>query len=221
MGTRRTPLKPLMCTNGEKSNAHKTPPSVGSVLELVLAHERPRSELDAELYRVAGPRHTTPAEIVSEIGAFLAGGRWNPSGEMKVVYLSQEPETALKESLEHFRYHGLPISSALPKVTVAVRAALDKTLDLTDLDTSDTLPISIAELLAEDWRAMMAKNTEPASQAVGWAAFATGIQGLKVPSKPDRNGVNILVFPENLTSECRLEVMNASELDKLGKPLIE
>ena len=76
-----------------------------------------------ETYRVAGPRHTTAAEIVSGEGAHLGGGRWNPVGQMKVVYLSRDPETAMKEALEHFRYHALPISAALPKVIVAVRAS--------------------------------------------------------------------------------------------------
>jgi RES domain-containing protein len=174
--------------------------------------------LDAELYRVAGPRHTTAKDIVSGTGAFLAGGRWNPVGEMKVVYLSQEPETATKEALEHFRYHGLPISSALPKVMVAVRVAIERLLDLTNPEISASLPMSMTELLAEDWRAFMSRNREPASQAVGWAAYTAGFQGLQVPSKADAHGVNVLVFPENLTKTCRLEVMNADELDKLGRP---
>ena len=175
--------------------------------------------LEAELYRVAGPRHTTAEDIVSGIGASLAGGRWNPVGEMKVVYLSQEPETATKEALEHFRYHRLPISSALPKVMVAVSAKIELLLDLSNPTLSGDLPVSISELVAEDWRALMSRGVESASQAVGWAAYAAGFQGLKVPSKPDPNGANVLVFPESLTSTCRLEVMNADELDKLGRPM--
>lgn len=132
---------------------------------------------ETELYRVAGPRHTTAEAIVSGMGAFLAGGRWNPPGEMKVVYMSREPETATKESLEHFRYHGLPISSALPKVMVAVRVKVERLLDLTDAVNSGELPISMAELVAEDWRALMSRNVEPASQTLGWAAFAAVSRG--------------------------------------------
>ncbi len=173
-------------------------------------------EVDIEAYRVAGPRHTTPKEIVSGMGAYLAGGRWNPVGEMNVVYLSLEPETATKESLEHFRYYGLPISTALPKVIVAVRVKIERSLDLTDPAISAELPIPIRELLAEDWRAMLAKDVEPASQVVGWAAFAAGFQGLRVPSKPDPTGTNLLVFPELLVKGNQLEVLNTDELDKLG-----
>src|SRR5262245_64156948 len=174
--------------------------------------------VDGEFYRVAGPRYTTADDIVSGMGAFIAGGRWNPIGEMKVVYLSQEPETAMTEALEHFRYHLLPISQALPKVMVAVAVRIDRLLDLTDPAVVAGLPIPMAELLAEDWRALMATKVEPGSQAVGWATFAAGFQGLKVPSKPAPDGINLLVFPENVTRQCRLEVLNASDLEKLGKP---
>src|SRR5262245_52916485 len=150
------------------------------------------------------------------MGAYLAGGRWNPVGQMKVVYLSQEPETATKEALEHFRYHALPISGALPKVIVAVRVKIERSLDLTDPAVAIGFPIPIPELLAEDWRAMMAKDMESASQAVGWAAFAAGFQGVKVPSKPDPTGTNLLIFPELLVKGNVLEVLNASGLDILG-----
>jgi RES domain-containing protein len=184
------------------------------------SHKRSLAQpFEAELYRVAGPRHTTPEDIVSGIGAFLAGGRWNPVGEMKVVYLSQDPETATKEALEHFRYHALPISSALPKVIVAVSVKVERLLDLTPAALSKDLPVSLPELLAEDWRALMSKNMESASQALGWAAYAAGFQGIKVPSKPDPNGANVLVFRESLTKQCRLEVMKAADLDKLGRPM--
>lgn len=175
-------------------------------------------EFEAELFRVAGPRHTSAKEIVSGIGAFRAGGRWNPIGVMNVVYLSVEPETAMRESLEHFRYNRLPVSKAFPKVTVSVAVKVGKMLDLTNPDLASRLPISLSELMSEDWRALVSRGTQPGSQAVGVACFQAGIQAVQVPSKPDPNGANILVFPETLTGEDRLEVTNADQLDKLGKP---
>ncbi len=123
----------------------------------------------------------------------------------------------MKEALEHFRYHGLPISSGLPKVTIAVHVTIERLLDLTTPALSAGLPIPMPELVAEDWRALTAKGMESASQSLGWAAFAAGFQGLMVPSRPDPQGVNVLVFPESFTKACRLEVMNASELDRLGR----
>jgi hypothetical protein len=77
----------------------------------------------------------------------------------------------------------------------------------------------MSELVAADWRALMSRNVESASQTLGRVAYAAGLQGLKVPSRPDPKGINVLVFPENLTMACRLEVMNADELDNLGRPM--
>jgi RES domain-containing protein len=185
-------------------------PRSAELLSWLNRRKQSAKPLAGEYYRVAGPRHTTAGEIVSGVGAFIAGGRWNPIGEMKVVYLSKEPETALRESLASFRYHNLPISDALPKITVAVAVKLERVLNLSKHAT-------VTEFLGEDWRALMARGVEAGSQALGWAAFAAGLQGLIVPSKPDPTGVNLIVFPENLTRRCRLEVMNAAELDKLGK----
>lgn len=167
---------------------------------------------------MAGPRHTTAKDIVSGIGAAIAGGRWNPIGEMNVVYLSEEPDTATKESLEHFRYYGLPVTDALPKVLVAVAVRVERLLDLTDPAPADGIPIPLPELLAEDWRAVLARGLEPGSQAAGWAAYAAGFQGLKVPSKPDPPKANVLVFPENLVKGCRLEVLHPDRLENLGRP---
>lgn len=175
------------------------------------------SPLNDVFYRVAGPRHTTAADIVSGIGARKAGGRWNAAGEMRVVYLSRKPETALSEALAHYRYFNLPVSDAMPKVVVSVLARLDRVLNLSRSDVSGEMPEWMSECLAEDWRALNARSTESASQAIGWAAYSTNLQGLLVPSKAVPDDINLLVFPENLSTKSRLDVQNADELDKLGK----
>ena len=40
---------------------------------------------------------------------------------------------------------------------------------------------------------------------------------MKIPSKPDPTGTNFLIFPELLVKGNQLEVLNADELDKLGR----
>lgn len=123
----------------------------------------------------------------------------------------------MSEALEHFRYYNLPDAEGLPKVVVSVDVALDDVLDLRagflDADSRKL----IAEFLAEDWRALNARSEESASQAFGRASFANGLQGIIVPSKPARNGANLLVFPDTLSRNHCLEVQNAHELDRLGK----
>jgi RES domain-containing protein len=180
----------------------------------------PRAEpLAEDLYRVAGPRHTTAMEIVSGIGAFFSGGRWNPKHVMKVVYLSKTPETATYEANEHFRHYRLPLTDGLPKVQVAVRVEVGRILDLTKRSITRSLPEPMKSLLAEDWRAIMARGDESTTQALGRAAFHAGLQGLVVKSKPDTRGKNVLIFPESLTTQDVLSVLNPDLLDGLGKPV--
>ncbi len=174
--------------------------------------------LTANYFRAAGPQFTTAAEIVSGVGASLGGGRWNPPGVMRVVYLSREPETALREANEDFRYHGLPVLNGFPKVIVAIELVLGSVLDLTAATAFETLPGGAAALLAEDWRAVVARGHEATTQAFGRASFASGLHGVLLPSKPEPGGVNLIVFPARLTKKWRVTVLNAAELDKLGSP---
>jgi RES domain-containing protein len=173
--------------------------------------------LSGEFYRVAGPRHTTAKDIISGIGAYIAGGRWNPPEVMNVVYLSRDSETALREANEHFRYFNLPVWQGMPRVVVAVRADIESVLDLTTTEAARILPESMKSLLAEDWRAIMDRGDESTTQAIGRIAYQAGIQAILVPSKPDPNGINLLAFPGLLTRKLQLEVLNADALDKLGR----
>jgi RES domain-containing protein len=179
------------------------------------SHAKP---LLGEYYRVAGPRYTTAKEIISGTGAFIAGGRWNPPDVMNVVYVSDESETALREANEHFRYHNLPVWTGMPRVIVAVRATLGAVLDFTADEVAAALPEPMNSLLAEDWRAIMSRGNEATTQAMGRAAFGAGLEGLLVPSKPDATHVNLMVFPRCFAKSSKLEVLNADELDKLGRP---
>ena len=111
--------------------ALKQHPRSADFLKWFTTNKKEATPLEDIFFRVAGPRHTTAAEIVSGIGAQKAGGRWNPIGEMRVVYLSREAETALREAFEHYRYFNLPVSQALPKVVVSVAVKLERVLDLT------------------------------------------------------------------------------------------
>jgi RES domain-containing protein len=173
--------------------------------------------LEGSFFRVAGPRHTSAEAVLSGIGAKKAGGRWNPREAFLAVYMSREPETALREANEHYRHYKLPLSQATPRVVVAVELKLEKVLDLTDAGVVTGLPVRLEDLLAEDWREIMTTGAESASQALGRAAFEAGLQGLLIPSKPDPTGQNLIVFRENLAESCRFHLVNADELDKLGR----
>jgi RES domain-containing protein len=82
------------------------------------------------VYRSASPRYATNDDLLTGVDSGIAGGRWNPPKSFPTVYSSLDPHTALDEVLAHFRYLGFPIESAMPRVTVSVRARLARGLDL-------------------------------------------------------------------------------------------
>ena len=168
-------------------------------------------------YRVAGPRYTTPQQIVDGVGAFKAGGRWNPPGVMNAVYFSQQAETALREANAHREYFGLPVWQGMPKVIVAVQLDVGSVLNLTDPSVEAALPEQFPNLLAEDWRAIMDRGDEATTQAMGRAAHGVGLAGLIVRSRVEQAGINVIVFPDHLTKSCELRVLEPDLLKMLGK----
>jgi RES domain-containing protein len=106
----------------------------------------------------------------------------------------------------------------MPKVIVTVAVDAPAVLDLTDRVLQATMPIPMSALLAEDWRAAMSAGREAAPQAFGRAAFAAKLSGLVVPSKPHRDGVNVLVFPQRLVKGDVLRVLEPDLLENIGKP---
>ncbi|QVL32369.1 RES domain-containing protein [Telmatocola sphagniphila] len=95
--------------------------------------------LNSEFFRVVGPRYTTPKEILSGMGSYLGGGRWNPLQVMKVLYLSADPITAMHEAKENYRYYKLRLAQEMPKVTVAIKVKVESILNLANLDLTDIL----------------------------------------------------------------------------------
>jgi RES domain-containing protein len=108
------------------------------------------SPVAGTFFRVAGPRHTSAAAIVSGVGGYKANGRWCRRGVTNLLYLSVAPETAMHESNAWARRHSLPLWSQMPKVTVAIEVEAEKLLDLTSAPVVSTLPVAINLLMDED-----------------------------------------------------------------------
>jgi len=174
--------------------------------------------IGAELFRTVGPRYTAPAEIESGIGGYRANGRWCRLKIARILYLSVEPETALRESNEHARRRNLPLWGQMPKVVIAMRVDANLILDLNDSAVIASLPVSMPQLFG-DWRSDNQMGGESISQALGRAAVATGWNGLRVPSAVDPSGVNIVLFNPN-SSGATARVLNPELLEKLGEPTI-
>lgn len=164
------------------------------------------------VYRSATPRYANKDDLLTGMGSRSAGARWNPPRSFRTVYMSLDPHTALDEVLAHFRHYGIPIESAMPRVTVAVRVTLVRVLDLNDAPTRSTLRVSARRIVHEPWREEQEAGREALTQAIGRLAQELGWEAMLVPAAARRGGVNLILFPDNLARGSTLEIINVNEL---------
>ncbi len=173
---------------------------------------------DGVVYRSASPRYANGKEILTGLGSKLAGARWNSPKSFPTVYTSLDPHTALDEVLAHFRYYGLPIESAMPRVMVSVRVRLERILDVTDGPIRSSLRLSEKRLVSEPWRIKQDSGEEALTQALGRVAKESGLEGMLVPSAARRGGVNLIILPDNLLPLSRLAIINVDQLQMRALP---
>jgi RES domain-containing protein len=166
------------------------------------------------VYRSASPRYANKDDLLTGVGSKTAGARWNPPKSFPTVYSSLDPHTALDEVLAHFRYYGIPIESAMPRVTVSVRVRLARVLDLTNGKTRSALRVSERRILDEPWREEQKAGREALTQALGRIGQELGWEAFLVPSAARRGGVNLIIFPANLSRRSSLEIINVGELPR-------
>jgi RES domain-containing protein len=150
------------------------------------------------LYRSAAVRYANRDDVLSGAGSKSAGARWNPPRSVATVYTSLDVQTAVVETLAHHRYYGFAVEKALPRVLISVQARLRRVLELTDRKVVRTIGVTRARLLGEDWRECKSCGEEALTQAIGRMAWKAGWEGLRVPSAPNPDGENLIVFPGNL-----------------------
>jgi RES domain-containing protein len=165
----------------------------------------------ATAYRSTTPKYANSRDLVNGVGSQRAGGRWDPVG-IAAVYASLTPETALAESLAHFRFYGFPIEDAMPRTFVALDVQMQSILDLRDLAIRRQLGASIKRSFRSDWRSDVLAGKIPVTQLIGRAAEKVGLEGLLVPSAVDDGGTNIVIFPRTLRAERVLRVQNSDRL---------
>jgi hypothetical protein len=68
--------------------------------------------------------------------------------------------------------------------------------------------LSVSEMIELDWRAANFKGEEVITQALSRAAFASGIEGLLLPSAARRRGgFNLLWFPSHLDAISTVSIV--------------
>ena len=152
-----------------------------------------------------------PEQILDGEGAMRSGARWNPPGAIRALYCSLNPGTAAEESMRLFEAAGLKRATVKPRLIVGLRCRLHAVVELSEL-AGRMAGTSLAELLAEEWQAINAQGRETLGQAFGRALFETGWEGLLAPSARVPGAKNLVVFPTNLRSHSRQQVLAAAEL---------
>src|SRR5688572_15414666 len=148
-------------------------------LEKCVPHAGPWT---GDLFRSASTKYANKDDIVTGAGSRAAGARWNSPGSVHTVYASLDVETAVAESLQHFRHYRIPVSKAMPRVLVALEAKLERVLDFRDGDVRRALGVSEARMLGEPWREHQKKGREALTQAIGRLSYDLDFEALLVAS---------------------------------------
>ncbi|WP_417738087.1 RES family NAD+ phosphorylase [Rosistilla oblonga] len=166
----------------------------------------------APIYRSVSIRHSRSKDILSGEGSFRFGGRWNPPG-LRATYGALTPEVAMAETLAAARYHGLAAHTVMPRIFVAIHVQLSFVLDLTAANVQAAGRLRSSRFTHVDWRADVDKGRMPATQAIGSAAAAIGLEAILVPPAAATKGRNLVVFVDNLVGSSLVEVLSANDLE--------
>lgn len=145
--------------------------------------------------------------LLSTIGSFKRGGRYNIAQQFEALYVSGSPITALKE----IRYlintpAGVSAYPTRPYILLSLQYQLHRVIDLTDSHIRNFLDTNVQELTGS-WYSFIEEEIAP-TQQLGKIAYDLGVQALKVPSSVDleNNGFNLVIFPENLPPNGFVEI---------------
>ena len=143
------------------------------------------------------------------IGSIKNGGRYNKRDSFEVIYLAEDPITALAEvdrvlaaNPKFSKIKGPPV------VYISVDGILDKTLDLTLVDIQNDLATSHQELTGA-WIFEQDRTGEAPTQRLGRVAFECNrFCSLRFPSAKNPDGFCVAAFPDRFVGASYLEVFD-------------
>ena len=164
-------------------------------------------------FRATAERYANRDDLLTGVGSKQSGGRWNPPGLFRAVYLSLGVDTAVAEFLGQFAHYGLQAAELTPFVVAGVEVRLSRVLDLSSAATRRKLRLTLVELQQDDWRAAQDAGDESLTQAVGRIAFEAEFDGLLVPSVSKRGETNVVALPGNFVPpDSHLKAVNREKL---------
>jgi RES domain-containing protein len=153
-------------------------------------------------------KHLVDPRPLWGIGSIKNGGRYNKPESFEVVYLAEDPITALAEVNLVFRSSSPDLGKIKgpPMVHIAVDGILENVLDTSSADVQRALATSHQELTGA-WLWEQAESGQAPTQRLGRIAFESKrLCGLRYPSSKNPGGTCVAVFAERLSGGSYLEV---------------
>jgi RES domain-containing protein len=189
----------------------KDPPEVIELFERIGELLPKAIQFEGTVVRSAGTRYANEKDFLSGEGAAYFGGRWNRRG-IRAVYASLDIITATHEAYQNFLSHGFSLSAIRPRVTAGASIKLTAVFDVSARAVRRKIGFALMELLEEDWAAIQAAGDESWTQAIGRGCYENGFEALLVPSARNRNGKNLVIFPDRLRPASTLELLGPDDL---------
>jgi RES domain-containing protein len=154
-------------------------------------------------------KHGWPPRPLWGIGSIKNGGRYNRPERFEVIYLAEDPITALAEVNLVFRPSPeLGKIKGPPVVLISVDGILPNVLDITSAAAQSALCTSHQELTG-DWLWQQASTGEASTQLLGRIGFESKrLSGLRYPSSKNPGGICVAVFADRLGADSYLEVFD-------------
>lgn len=103
---------------------------------------------------------------------------------------------------------GIPDTQALPVIVKAIEVKFHVTLNIAEAAVMKALDRNIHELTQQRWQDEQNLGREALTQAIGRAAFMTGIEGIFVPTDYGaEKECNLIIFPGNLKPASAIKVL--------------
>ena len=174
------------------------------------------SSWQGDTFRFGSLRYLRPRDILSGLGSFKVGGRFNAPGSFPAVYASLDKATAATELDARARYYGLNTDALQPAVLVAVEMRLQASVDLRQPAVLAALSVTLDAIATCDWRAAQAAGREALTQGLGRAAYEAGLEALLVPSAQVPDGVNLVYFPGACRAGSTTRIHQDAELIRVA-----
>lgn len=168
----------------------------------------PTTPLEQTFYRVIHAKYA--ASALATVGSLRHGGRYNPPDAFEVLYLADNPVTALEEVGALLRTAaGLTGLRGPPRIVLSVECRLRRAVRFGRAALA-SLGLS-REDVTEPWREIVRGGAIPITHVLGRLAFEReDLEAIVVPSARDPDRSNLVVFPAKLIEGSSIHVFDDS-----------